>query len=118
MESVMTGEYKVPLLHRLPLTRIKLRAARIMYRALKLVLRDDHRLIQRGGINYEIDLAEGIDLSLFVFGGFQDHVTKTKYFPLTSDAIVLEVGANVGTMSLKFAQRSEERRVGKECRSR
>jgi len=63
MESVMTGEYKVPLLHRLPLTRIKLRAARIMYRALKLVLREDHRLIRRGGINYEIDLAEGIDLS-------------------------------------------------------
>ena len=106
MESVMTVEYKVPLLHRLPLTRIRLRAARIMYRALKLVLREDHRLIRRGGINYEIDLAEGIDLSLFVFGGFQDHVTKTKYFPLTSDAIVLDVGANVGTMSLKFAQRA------------
>lgn len=104
-------EYKVPLLHRLPLTRIRLRAARIMYRALKLVLRNDHRLIRRGGINYEIDLSEGIDLSLFVFGGFQDHVTKTKYFPVTPNAIVFDVGANIGTMTLKFAQRAPDGHV-------
>jgi FkbM family methyltransferase len=85
-------------------TRIKLFAARVIYRALRLVLRDDHRLIRRKGINYDVDLSEGIDLSLFVFGGFQDHVTKSKSFPIKSDAIILDVGANIGVMSLRFAQ--------------
>ena len=95
---------RVPLLHRLPFTRIRLGAARIIYRALKLVLRDDHRRIQRGGINYEIDLSEGIDLSLFMFGSFQDHVTKMKYYSLPLDAVVFDVGANIGGMALRFAQ--------------
>lgn len=102
MEYIVT-EDRVPLLHRLPLTRIKLRAARIMYRIMKLVLRDDHRQIRRRGINYEIDLSEGIDLSLFVFGGFQDHITRMKYYSLPLNAVVFDVGANIGSMALRFA---------------
>jgi FkbM family methyltransferase len=107
----MTDKNQVPLLHRLPLTRIRLRAARIIYRTLKLVLRDDHRRIRRGGINYEIDLSEGIDLSLFMFGSFQDHVTKMKYYSLPLDAVVFDVGANIGGMALGFAQRTPQGHV-------
>lgn len=107
----MTSKNRVPLLHRLPLTRIRLRAARIIYRTLKLVLRDDHRRIRRGEINYEIDLSEGIDLSLFMFGSFQDHVTKMKYYSLPLDAVVFDVGANIGGMALGFAQRTPQGHV-------
>jgi len=102
----MTAKVRVPLRHRLPLTRIKLCAARIIYRTLKLVLRDDHRRIRRGGINYEIDLSEGIDLSLFVFGSFQDHITNMKYYSLPCDAVIFDVGANIGGMALRFARRT------------
>jgi FkbM family methyltransferase len=107
----MTAKVRVPLLNRLPLTRIKLRVARIMYRTLKLILRDDHRLIRRGGINYEIDLSEGIDLSLFVFGSFQDHITKMKYHSLPLNAVIFDVGANIGGMALRFAQRTPQGHV-------
>jgi FkbM family methyltransferase len=107
---IMTDE-KTPLLHRLPMTRLKLLTARLLYRGLKLVLTDDRRRIRRRGVNYEIDLSEGIDLSLFVFGGFQDHVTNTKYFTLPPDAIVFDVGANIGGIALRFAQSVPQGRV-------
>ena len=87
------------------MTRLKLFAARMIYRGLKFLLRDDRRRIRRGGINYEVDLSEGIDLSLFVFGGFQNHITDMKYFSLPADAVVLDIGANTGGIALRFAQR-------------
>jgi FkbM family methyltransferase len=102
----LTDNSQPSLLNRLPLTRIKLFIARVMYRGLRLFLRQDQRRIRRKGINYEIDLSEGIDLSLFVFGGFQDHVSKTKTFVIRPEAIILDVGANIGVMSLSFAQQA------------
>jgi len=100
----MFDKQEIPLLHRLPMTRIKILIARIMYRTLRTVLRTDRRQIQRQGINYEVDLSEGIDLSLFVFGNFQDHITNPAYFSLPADAVIIDVGANIGSMSLRFAQ--------------
>lgn len=97
--------------NRLPMTRIKLFAARVIYRTLRIFLRDDHRQIRRKGINYDVDLSEGIDLSLFVFGGFQDHVTRTKDFVMKPNAVILDVGANIGVMSLGFAQRARAGQV-------
>ena len=58
-----------------------------------------------------MDLSEGIDLSLFLFGNFQSYVVQNKYFSLEKDAIVFDVGANVGSMSLRFAQGASEGHV-------
>jgi FkbM family methyltransferase len=71
---------------------------------LSTVLRSDQRRIQRKGISYEVDLTEGIDLSLFAFGNFQDHITNPRYFSLPADAVIIDVGANIGSMALRFAQ--------------
>src|SRR5882672_8081783 len=101
----MSDDAQIPLFHRLPMTRLRVFAARMIYRGLKLFLRDDRRRIRRGGINYQVDLSEGIDLSLFVFGSFQNHVTSTRYFSLPADAVVFDIGANVGGIALRFAQR-------------
>jgi len=94
----------IPFLYRIPLTRIKLFIAKILYRILKIILRSDHHLIQRKGISYEIDLSEGIDLSLFLFGSFQKNIIKNKYIFLPSNTVVFDIGANVGSMALTFAQ--------------
>ncbi len=102
---------KAPLIHRLPLTRLKLFGARRLYQAVRLFVRDDHRQVTRGGIHYDIDLSEGIDLSLFVFGNFQSHVLGTRYFSIPRDAVIFDVGANIGSMCLNFAKRAPEGRV-------
>ncbi len=47
-------------------------------------------------------------MSLFLFGGFQSHVSDLVLSGIRSDAIVLDVGANIGSMSLAFGRRFPE----------
>lgn len=95
---------RAPWRMRLPLSHIRAWGARRVYRLLRLVLRKDRYVITRGGIRYEVDLAEGLDLSLYVFGQFEKHVAEPKYFTLRPDAVIFDVGANSGIMSLAFAR--------------
>ena len=92
------------LANRLPITQIKIFLARILYQIVHLVFRKDHRIITRDGIKYEVDLSEGIDLSLFLFGNYQSHVSQNQYLHLPKDATIFDVGANGGVMSLQFAK--------------
>lgn len=69
---------------------------------LRLGVRPQRR-IRRRGIAYDIDLREGIDLSLFLFGAFQKHVVDTVRALVPRDATVIDVGANVGAVTLPLA---------------
>jgi FkbM family methyltransferase len=77
---------------------------RILYRIVHLLYQTDIHVVVRDGIKYEVDLSEGIDLSIFLFGHFQKHVSQSKYLSLPPDGIVFDVGANTGVMSLQFAK--------------
>lgn len=101
----MNNKKNIPLFNQLPLTRIKLLTARILYRLIHIFVRNNNRRICRNGIYYDIDLSEGIDFSLFLFGYFQSHVLNFNLISLPADSIVLDVGANIGTMSLQLAKR-------------
>lgn len=102
---------RVPVLHRLPATRIRLWFARAIYRLIHLFVREDKRRVRRQGINYQLDISEGIDLSLFLFGGFQQHITHGKQFHLAVDAVVFDIGANIGAMALRYAVIASKGRV-------
>jgi hypothetical protein len=78
------------------MTRVRLVIARILYQLVRTILRRDHRIIRRKGIYYAVDLSEGIDFSLFMFGNFQNHVTHNKYIILKNNAIVFDIGARKG----------------------
>jgi FkbM family methyltransferase len=84
-------------------------AARVIYHPLHFVLRGDQRTIKRNGITYDVDISEGVELSLFVFGGFQPHVLSAVKVP--DDWIVFDVGANIGTVTLPLAKRVQHGRV-------
>ncbi|UCH22576.1 MAG: FkbM family methyltransferase [Deltaproteobacteria bacterium] len=86
------------------MTRIKLIIAQVLYRMLRLMGISNKKRIRRGGIHYEVDLTEGIDLFLFLFGVFQRHVVSNKYFSLPDEAIIFDIGANIGSMALNFAR--------------
>ena len=51
-----------------------------------------------------MDITEGLDLSLFLFGNFQRHVSDNRFIQLAEDAVIMDIGANVGIMTLKFAR--------------
>ena len=63
-------------------TKFKIRVANLLYRMLRLVGVSPVRIIEREGIRYQVDLAEGIDLSLFLFGHYQKNVTHNNLFSL------------------------------------
>lgn len=98
-------------INKLPITQIKITIAKILYKMVVLFYGKKLRVISRGGLNYEVDLSEGIDLSLFLFGDFQKHVTHNKFIQLSENAIIFDIGANVGIMSLQFAQSAPKGRV-------
>jgi len=95
---------KHSLINKIPLTKIRVYVARLIYFILKLLCLKKQRLIRRNGINYKIDLSEGIDLSLFLFGDFQKYIYDNQILRLSKDSVVFDVGANVGDMTLKFAE--------------
>lgn len=96
---------------RLHLTKYKLFVARQIYRLIRIFLHKEKYNIRRSKINYEIDISEGIDLSIFLFGCFQKHVINNKYISIPRDAVIFDIGANIGAMTLKFAQKAPNGRV-------
>jgi FkbM family methyltransferase len=98
----------IPLWHRLPLTRFKLLIARVLYHGIRLMTISNKKRIRRRGIYYDVDLTEGIDLELFLFGSFQRHVMNSRFYSLPKKAIIFDIGANVGSMALVFAQLAPE----------
>jgi FkbM family methyltransferase len=92
-------------------TKVRIACARILYALTRLVVRPGIKIITRGGIKYEVDLAEGSDLSLFLFGSFQKHVTNNSWTNLPGEATVIDVGANFGIMTLQFAQSCPDGKV-------
>ena len=67
------------------------------------------QIVVRKGINYKLNLRQGIDLSIFIFGSFQNKITsiltkiilnkkKQKFFS------VLDIGSNIGDKSLSLAK--------------
>ncbi len=87
----------------LPLTKIKIFGAHILYKVVTVFVGKQKRIIKRNGINYEVDLAEGIELSLYLFGNFQKHIFKNNFLKIEPNFTIIDIGANVGLMSLPFA---------------
>lgn len=94
-----------------PITKILIGCAKILYFFVTLFYGKKTRIIVRNKITYEVDLSEGINLSLFVFGSFQKHVVKSKLLSIPKDGVIIDVGANFGLMTLPFAQLAPQGKV-------
>jgi FkbM family methyltransferase len=88
----------------LPITKIKILGAKILYKIAVLFTGKEKRIIVRDGVQYEVDIAEGIELSLFLFGKFQSHIINNPFLKIQPDYTILDIGANVGLMTLQFAK--------------
>jgi len=97
--------------HNIPITRIKIFIARILYKLVIPFFGKKKRVIKRNGLIYEVDLSEGIDLSLFLFGNFQSHVTKNKFLNISKGDTIIDIGGNFGIMALQFAKAAPGGRV-------
>ncbi|MGQ2186067.1 FkbM family methyltransferase [Bradyrhizobium barranii] len=89
-------------------TAQKIAFARGLYRVVregrKLAGLTDHDVVTRGGVVYELDLAQGIDFAIFL-GDLFERSTKAALRKLVSpSSLVLDIGANIGAHTLHLAQ--------------
>ena len=85
-------------------TKFKMFIAQFLYKFIRFLRISPDQLVERQGIRYELDLKEGIDLSIFLFGNFQNHIYQNISKHLSTNPVIFDVGANIGTVSLKMAK--------------
>jgi FkbM family methyltransferase len=81
-------------------------------RAMNRILRVFRRLAGKGmscrcrrkGVNWDLDLNEGIDLSIFLLGAYEPSVLKAYTKALHAGDVVFDIGANIGAHTLHFAR--------------
>lgn len=61
-------------------------------------------LCQRNSLSWKLDLNEGIDLSIFLFGYFERDTTQAFQKVLKPGMHVLDIGANIGAHTLPIAK--------------
>lgn len=91
-------------------TKHKLLLATAIYRVVSLGRRcfgkGDHARVSRCGIAWDLDLREGIDFSIYLFGGFE-RTTQRLYARLLGKKtreVVLDIGANIGAHTLPLTR--------------
>jgi FkbM family methyltransferase len=68
------------------------------------ILRHKKVKAKRRGIFWELDLTEGIDFSIFIFGLFEKETSKAIRRLVNSDSIVIDIGANIGAHTLPISR--------------
>ena len=88
-------------------TIYKLRIARILLKFILYFVTNLNVSCVRKKINWNLNLNEGIDLHLFLFGKFEYEIIKTiRELNLkdNKNTSILDIGANIGAHSLQIAQ--------------
>ncbi len=89
-------------------TKTKIRGAKLLSTAVRTALAPfglkERVVARRFGLNWELDLEEGIDLSIFLFGAFEHRSIRAYRRELSHGSVVLDIGANIGAHTLHFAK--------------
>ena len=85
-------------------TKYKIQIAKTISFFLKFFYKKNQNHM-RDGIKWSLDLNEGIDLSIFLFGTSEKKIKNLKYlFKSDSKLTVIDIGANIGSISLPLAK--------------
>jgi FkbM family methyltransferase len=89
-------------------TRHKIAIARTAYRVIRgarsIVGKSSTGVFRRRGIRWSLDLAEGIDFSIYLLGAFEPRTVNAYRRFIKPGDTVLDIGANVGAHTLFFAK--------------
>lgn len=89
-------------------TAQKIAFARFAYRIARNIRRlggkTDACVVTRGGVTYDLDLAQGIDFAIYLCNIFERGTRQALSDLVAPSATVLDIGANVGAHTLHLAQ--------------
>jgi FkbM family methyltransferase len=94
-------------------TNLKLKIARLLYRLIHLLRRasgkkNDQVTCNRSGILWNLDLQEGIDLAIYLFGRFETKTAAALSQLVKPGSVVIDIGANIGAHALPLAHQVGE----------
>lgn len=85
-------------------TKYKIFFAKVLSYLITLFI-SKKQIVKRKNINWSLDLNEGIDLSIFLFGSSERKIFNLqKLLNLNSRLFFLDIGANIGSVSLTLAK--------------
>lgn len=68
--------------------------------------------VKRNGINWRLDLSEGIDLTIFLFGNSEKNLNNLKrLLPIEKKLIFIDIGANIGSTSINLANQFKNSKI-------
>lgn len=79
-------------------------AYHVLHGARSLVGLGDRCVVDRGGIKYDLDLSQGIDLQIFLSGSFEPSTAKALARNVIPGSTVIDIGANIGAHTLGLAR--------------
>ena len=99
-------------------TYTKIQIAKFISFTLRFLRFKKKIFVRRKLINWCLDLSEGIDLSIFLFGSFQANVTDSIYKNIISSKLkkkqsinIIDVGSNIGDKSLTLANKLINKKI-------
>jgi FkbM family methyltransferase len=72
--------------------------------ARKICGQGDRTMAKRNGLIWELDLREGIDLAIFLFGCFERETSRILTKLTRPGSVVFDIGANIGAHTLTLAR--------------
>ena len=68
--------------------------------------------VKRNGINWRLDLSEGIDLTIFLFGNSEKNLNNLKrLLPIEKKLTFIDIGANIGSTSINLANQFKNSKI-------
>ena len=93
-------------------TSTKIYLATILSKLLIFLFQRKNFVISRNGIKYNIDLEEGIDLGIFLSLKNEKKLFNVKkYIDTNEKSTIIDIGANVGSVSLPLAQKNDNKLI-------
>jgi FkbM family methyltransferase len=87
-------------------TKIRLAAAAsgLVRLGRRLTFRANTAVFTRRGLRWELDLAQGIDFAIYLFGCFEPATVAAYSAEIRPGQVVIDIGANIGAHTLQFAR--------------
>lgn len=90
-------------------TKTKILLASVAYNAVSTMRRvagkNNIARVSRSGVNWELDLSEGIDFSIYLLGAFERSTASALEQLAVPGATVFDIGANIGAHTLPMARK-------------
>jgi FkbM family methyltransferase len=85
-------------------TKQKIFLAKLVTKFISIIYKRNEVLVRRNGINWNLDLKEGIDLSIFLFGNFEKSIASMAGEIMKSRNLdIIDIGANMGVHSINLS---------------